>query len=102
MPKASPWEGNAKSCHPAGARLPPSQLQLMGHGLPSKPGQQVVGRQHCHGAPRGIRGTPDVWQNHCRGQGGLLAHFLPFLQPLSGVFPWGQPWSCTNCHSTWS
>lgn len=43
----------------------PSQLQLVGHGLPPQPSQQVVGCQHCHGAPGGVRGTPDVWQDHC-------------------------------------
>ena len=55
----------------------------MGHGFPSQPGQEVVGRQHRHGAPRGIRGTPDVRQNHCRGQEGLLARFLPSLTSYS-------------------
>lgn len=56
----------------------------MGHGLASQPGEQVVGCQHRHGAPRGIRGTPDVRQDHCRGQGGrLLARFLPLLTSYS-------------------
>lgn len=72
-------QGKATPSPAALQELWPSQQQLMGHGLPSQPGQQVVGRQHCHGAPCGIRGTPDVWQNHCRGQGQLLACFLPSL-----------------------
>lgn len=67
------------------SRVRPSQLQLVGHGLPSQPGQQVVGCQHRHGTPCGVRGAPDVRQDHCRDREGHCSPRAPPAAPFRAV-----------------